>query len=74
MKTLGWEGTVSGRVFAQHLTPMTHQGDPQGAPQGAVRVHAYPVGSEVPPRGSQGTAIDKVPQLQGKESMCLCLP
>lgn len=38
MKTLGWEGTVSGRVSAQHLTPMTHQ----GAPQAAVRVACTP--------------------------------
>lgn len=33
LKHLGWEGTVPWRVFAQHFTPMTHQGAPKEPPR-----------------------------------------
>lgn len=75
MKTLGEEGTVPGGVFAQHLTLHDPPRSPKRHSKGGW--HAHPAGSEGPPRGVQhrglGTTVDKVPQLWGKESACLCL-
>lgn len=49
MKTLGEEGTVPRRVFAQHLTPHDPPRSPARHSEGGW--HAHPAGSGGPPRG-----------------------
>lgn len=69
----GVRGDCPSEGVCTALHPHDPPRSPPRSPQGAVKV-AHPAGSEVPPRESQCTAIDKVPQLQGKESICFCLP